>query len=1376
MHPPDLVMSSQRLLVGSYQFIAVKYPPNLFSVYSIEGVLTMADQVDSRPDLETGETTRLVFTQEADAVPVMSLRLLKNAQPEVELLRANLRDIFTIRFNKFDLDKKRMTGEFVEYKSSRLSASSVIQQVGEEVHLTYSATAPQFDSIQVTIFVSPAADARNAGWVNLNLHHTFPSEIKSGVDNGFAWEEQLTYPVFRLNPAQVPNHRSIAGPLKFAALYKQIPGVRERVEGMAVHIGDQTGQHTEISFHEPSPDAPALRLSFKLINSMHLKDGVYVRPDDYTLALGDAFGYGGNGMLYRLRAFRLEGVCDGAPVDWYDVAHIYRRWLDSRQPSFYKKYKPRTQPAPVDTLSPHTIISNYGFNGQVDPSVRDGRFLDLPKWLELHPVKDTKPDMVDNKNESFLRLLSRTRSAFRTWSDWEDLGQPHSTISVAASPAVASWAANRLDCFVRGSDGQMWHKWWDGSAWNGWEPLGGALVHAPAAVSRGPNRIDCFVHGTDGQMWHKWFDGARWKGWEPRGGELASSPAVASWGPNRLDCFMRDTDGALHTQWWDGSRWNGWARVQGEALADSAPGAVSWGPNRIDCFVRGKDGALYHKWFDGRTWNTGWEHLGAPSGTIRLASAPAVSSLGPNHLEIFVRGTDNALWQKVWDGAWRGWERLGGTFGDNPAAVSWGPNRIDCFVRGTGNTMLHKWSAVDTPLEAQLWGFEMGGYYQFFGGFPPATEAISGNKSKFKLAMDELTANGIIPIVTTDPLLPITDHMRYAGHVILDANRRWQEAIPHPFPQKLIEETCADTNVKIDGKLFERVFFVLPRAEVEQPQRICADAVRLQKSLKVAADGTTISGPAPAIGTGMFRANICQLCPTKDLSNTYIQSWLVGGLLSRGVRLIEFMKHNPRGATYCYDKTHQHIIPKPVPPPGGPEPLYNNAIGAGHWYVMRIQAIFKQLYDEGLKANAAFALSHEFTPTEHLVPYIDDYYDAGQSPNSSGQGGDPLFHFVYSRLVKSKMHVFRDPEIHAGYKEARKSLHRATPTYMLDPARDIDDRPLTLFEIGLLPTEPPDIRDNAYRHREQTFTTWRSECRKYFDDNFKIREYGLAPRGYPIESRQALPNFDPSNPTADTTPPSYTYIRCVQDVFNLRAAIFEVAARAVFGERVIVPSTMMEEPYDYNEEALAMSARAFQLHRHFLKFFKDGFMLGETAIRRTVYLPEKPATTFDGHRLLWAWGSAFRTPRPFDDVHPLVTKIERDNAQLGKARFPIVDFISRPVDRVSLKRNPQDPDPFFRNEIVIYRQVPHMVWQYGAGDAREILYAFANGGNTDLRVEFLYGRGFEGTSPSTSWKKTTTIFTGSEINRASETVPLLGTTEMRLTIPARSFAAISIKR
>lgn len=41
--------------------------------------------------------------------------------------------------------------------------------------------------------------------------------------------------------------------------------------------------------------------------------------------------------------------------------------------------------------------------------------------------------------------------------------------------------------------------------WGGWENLGGTIQEAPNCVSWGSNRIDCFARGTDSAMYHRWW-------------------------------------------------------------------------------------------------------------------------------------------------------------------------------------------------------------------------------------------------------------------------------------------------------------------------------------------------------------------------------------------------------------------------------------------------------------------------------------------------------------------------------------------------------------------------------------------------------------------------------------------------------------------------------------------------------------------------------------------------------------------------------------------------------------------------------------------------------------------------------------------------------
>jgi hypothetical protein len=79
---------------------------------------------------------------------------------------------------------------------------------------------------------------------------------------------------------------------------------------------------------------------------------------------------------------------------------------------------------------------------------------------------------------------------------------------------VSSWGPNRLDVFVRGFEGGLAHKRWNGVEWSEWRDLGGRLTSSPGAVSWGLNRIDVLVRGFEHQLAHKrWTDVNGWSEW-----------------------------------------------------------------------------------------------------------------------------------------------------------------------------------------------------------------------------------------------------------------------------------------------------------------------------------------------------------------------------------------------------------------------------------------------------------------------------------------------------------------------------------------------------------------------------------------------------------------------------------------------------------------------------------------------------------------------------------------------------------------------------------------------------------------------------------------------------------------------------------------------
>jgi hypothetical protein len=276
-----------------------------------------------------------------------------------------------------------------------------------------------------------------------------------------------------------------------------------------------------------------------------------------------------------------------------------------------------------------------------------------------------------------------------------------------SSPSAVSWAANRLDSFAVGFDGNLYHRWWDGAHWGpgvGVSPEhlgGGNLINSPSAVSWAANRLDVFAIGSNGNLYHKAGDGSNWLP-DPNledlgGGNLINSPSGVSWAANRLDIFAIGSDGNLYHKYWDGSNWGpggGLENLGGGNLINS-PSVVSWAANRLDIFAIGSDGNLYHKYWDGSNWGPGGglEALGGGN----LVSSPSADSWAPGRLDIFAFGSDGLLYHKWWDGSWGPFGVVfgpleilgGGNFVKSPSVVSWAPNRLDVFALGWDGNLYH---------------------------------------------------------------------------------------------------------------------------------------------------------------------------------------------------------------------------------------------------------------------------------------------------------------------------------------------------------------------------------------------------------------------------------------------------------------------------------------------------------------------------------------------------------------------------------------------------------------------------------------------------------------------------------------------------------------
>ena len=151
------------------------------------------------------------------------------------------------------------------------------------------------------------------------------------------------------------------------------------------------------------------------------------------------------------------------------------------------------------------------------------------------------------------------------------------------------------------------------------------------------------------------------------------------------------TDGNFAATVYPRQGWSRWISHGAPAAGlNGGPATISRNNTVANIYVRGNDNALWQKGWFSNSWQDWTRHNDGV-----LASKPAVGSMGPDHEHVFVRGTDNNVYQKWWTGAhgWSGWVGLGappGGFSGGPAVISRNGTVCNIYVRGNDNSLWQK--------------------------------------------------------------------------------------------------------------------------------------------------------------------------------------------------------------------------------------------------------------------------------------------------------------------------------------------------------------------------------------------------------------------------------------------------------------------------------------------------------------------------------------------------------------------------------------------------------------------------------------------------------------------------------------------------------------
>jgi hypothetical protein len=121
----------------------------------------------------------------------------------------------------------------------------------------------------------------------------------------------------------------------------------------------------------------------------------------------------------------------------------------------------------------------------------------------------------------------------------------------------------------------------------------------------------------------------------------------------------------------------------------SSPAVSAQDANSLDVFVQGTDNALWYRHYQAGSGRSSWQYLGG-----KLTSAPAAVSRSAGKIDVFVRGTDGAIWTRSTTNggtSWSGWSKIAAQLlaGTGPAAYAWGDARIGVFVTGTNKGLYH---------------------------------------------------------------------------------------------------------------------------------------------------------------------------------------------------------------------------------------------------------------------------------------------------------------------------------------------------------------------------------------------------------------------------------------------------------------------------------------------------------------------------------------------------------------------------------------------------------------------------------------------------------------------------------------------------------------
>jgi hypothetical protein len=232
----------------------------------------------------------------------------------------------------------------------------------------------------------------------------------------------------------------------------------------------------------------------------------------------------------------------------------------------------------------------------------------------------------------------------------------------------------------RKQSGPMVDTWFDG-LWHV-QDLGGSIDGTPSVVAyNGQFHIFGSSFGT---IYHKWWSGSVWYDWVPLG--AGNNPVAVVFnhgGVDQLHVVSRQGNGSVGDIYYDGSAWQ--TQNLGGSIERTPSVAIYNGQFHI---VGSWAGQVYHRWFNGSVWAT-WSIISTGHEPV----ATVFTNGGVTELHVTSRHNNGSVIDTFYNGAWYS-QNLGGIIQGRPSVAVYN-GQFHVFAARLG-TVFHKWSNGST--------------------------------------------------------------------------------------------------------------------------------------------------------------------------------------------------------------------------------------------------------------------------------------------------------------------------------------------------------------------------------------------------------------------------------------------------------------------------------------------------------------------------------------------------------------------------------------------------------------------------------------------------------------------------------------------------------